>query len=87
MGATTTAIIGLLSRDFLRYVFFAILVALPLSCWALQRWLDDYAYRVSLSWWMLALPAVAAILIAFLTVSYQSLRAANMNPVEALRDE
>jgi putative ABC transport system permease protein len=87
LGATTAAIAALLSKDFLRYVLWATVIALPLAWWASRRWLEDYAYRISIEWWMLVLPAVTAAVIALITVSWQSIRAANTNPVEALRDE
>lgn len=87
LGATTAGITALLSKDYMRYVFWATLIALPISWWAGRRWLEDYAYRISIEWWMLLIPAVGAALIALLTVSWQSIRAANTNPVEALRDE
>ncbi|MBC6989062.1 ABC transporter permease [Hymenobacter sp. BT491] len=85
LGASVTNIVGLLSRDFLRLVLIANLVAWPLAWWAINKWLQDFAYRVSIGWWVFALAGVAALLIALLTVSVQATRAAIANPVKSLR--
>ncbi len=71
----------------MRLVAVAIVLASPLAAWSMSRWLADFAYRISLSWWMFALTAVLASGIAFFTVSFQSLRAALTNPVKSLRSE
>jgi putative ABC transport system permease protein len=87
LGAGTGSIIGLLAKDFMRLVAVAIVLASPLAAWTMHRWLSDFAYRISLSWWMFAVTAALAAGIAFFTVSFQSLRAALTNPVKSLRSE
>lgn len=87
LGATTVGIVGLLSKDFLRLVFIALVIATPLAWWLMHKWLGNFAYRINISWWIFAVAAVLAIVIAFLTISAQSLKAALANPVESLRSE
>jgi putative ABC transport system permease protein len=87
LGASVSGIVGLLSKDFLRLVAFALVIAIPIAWWAMGQWLQGFAYRVPLSWWMFALAGGAAILIALLTVSFQAVRAAVVNPIKSLRSE
>lgn len=87
LGASAVNIVNLLSLDFLKLVFVSILLAIPIAWWAMNRWLDNFAYRIELHWQLFALAGIIAILIALITVSWQSLRAAWIDPVEALRDE
>jgi putative ABC transport system permease protein len=87
LGASVTSIVTLLSRDFLKLVFVAIIIACPLAWYAMSRWLQDFAYRINIEWWVFALAGLLAVVIALLTVSFQSLRAALMNPVKCLRTE
>jgi len=87
LGASVANLVGLLSKDFLKLVALALFIALPLAWYAMHRWLQNFAYRIDIEWWVLALAAVLALLVAFLTVSVQSMRAAMANPVEALRSE
>lgn len=87
LGASIPNLIALLSKDFLLLVLIANLIALPLAGLAIQKWLESYAYRITLGWAMFALPALLVIVIALLTVSAQAIRAAQGNPVEALRYE
>ncbi|GEO06560.1 ABC transporter permease [Adhaeribacter aerolatus] len=87
LGASSATIIRLLTTDFLRLVLLANIIAWPLAGWAMHRWLQDYAYRTNISWWIFALAGLAAVIIALLTVSYQALKAALANPVKALRNE
>ena len=87
LGATESSIVRLLSKDFLLLVVVAFVVASPLAWYFLHRWLEEFAYRVTLSWWTFALAGVLATLIAMLTVSFQSVKAAMANPVDALRSE
>ena len=87
LGASLISITGLLSRDFLKLVVIALFIASPIAWWAMNKWLSDFAYRIEIQWWMFVLAGLAAILIAFLTVSFQSVRAALANPVKSLRDE
>jgi putative ABC transport system permease protein len=87
MGASVQHIVGLLSRHFIKLVLIANLIAWPLAWWVLHRWLQDYAYRVDISWWVFILAGVMALLIALVTVSILAVRAAVANPVESLRTE
>jgi putative ABC transport system permease protein len=87
MGASVQSIVGLLSKDFLKLVIIANLVAWPLAWLVLRRWLQDYAYRVEIAWWVFVAAGCAAILIALVTVSFQAIKAAIMNPVKSLRTE
>ncbi len=87
LGATTAGIINLLSKDFLKLVFVALVIATPLAYFFIQGWLQDFAYRIDISWWAFALSGIIAIGIAFLTVSFQSIRAALADPVKNLRSD
>ena len=87
LGATTTGLVTLLSKDFLKLVFVAFLVASPLAYFFMEKWLADFAYRTDIAWWVFALAGVAAVAVAFLTVSFQSMKAALANPVKSLRSE
>jgi len=77
----------MLSKDFLKYVLIAVLIAWPLSWIAVHKWLQDYAYRINISWWVFAMAGVLAMLIALVTVSFQAIKAALANPVKSLRTE
>lgn len=87
LGASEASIIGLLTKDFLKLVGIAIVLAIPLAYWSAGKWLEDFAYRVELSWWVFALAGALAVGIAFLTVAGQAWRAAQANPVISLRSE
>ncbi|MGN6494385.1 MAG: ABC transporter permease [Agriterribacter sp.] len=87
LGASVGNITAMLSGDFVKLVAISILVASPIAWWAMTKWLQDFAYRISVSWWMIAVAGIAAILIALITISFQSVKAALMNPVKALRSE
>ena len=87
LGASVTNITALLSKDFLKLVTIGILVASPLSYYLGKRWLEDFAYRINISWWMFVLVGLFALLIAFATVSFQAIKAAVANPVRSLRSE
>jgi putative ABC transport system permease protein len=87
LGASALSIIALLSRDFLQLVAIAIVIATPLAYWAAGKWLQDFAYRVELQWWLFAAAGASAVVIAFITVASQAWRAARANPVNALRSE
>jgi putative ABC transport system permease protein len=87
LGAGVAGITGLLAKDFLKLVFIAIVIAVPVAYYFMNKWLADFAYRIELQWWIFALAGIAAISIAALTVSFQSIRAALANPVESLRNE
>ena len=87
LGASVVSIVSLLSTDFLKLVFIALMLATPLAYWALSKWLGSFEYRTELSWWLFGLAAVLATFVALLTVSFQSIKAALMNPVKSLRTE
>jgi ABC-type antimicrobial peptide transport system permease subunit len=87
LGAGISGLVALLSKDFLVLVVIAIGVAVPVSVWSLNKWLDNYEYRTALSWWILALSALITIVIALVTVSFQAIKAAMANPVKSLRSE
>ena len=87
LGASVQQIVGLLSKDFLKLVILSILIASPIAYYFMDKWLQDFAYRVNISWWIFALAGILAIVIALLTVSYQAIRAALANPVKSLRTE
>ncbi len=87
LGASVAGITGLLAKDFLKLVVVAILIASPVAYYFMQNWLAEFAYRIDMQWWMFVAAAITAIGIAFLTVSFQSIRAALANPVESLRSE
>jgi putative ABC transport system permease protein len=79
--------VGLLSKRFLVLIVIASLIAFPIAWWAMNNWLKDFPYRIMISWWMFAIAIVAALAIALLTVSFQSIKAAIANPVKSLRTE
>ncbi|GAA0532908.1 ABC transporter permease [Chitinophaga japonensis] len=87
LGASIAGIVTLLSKDFMKLVGVAILLAAPLAWWIMHRWLQDFAYRITISWWLLAGAGGIVVLIALLTMGLQSVKAALMNPVKALRTE
>lgn len=87
LGANTTGIIAMLSKDFLRIVFIAILLATPLSFYFMNKWLQDFAYRITIGWWVFLFAGLAAILIAMFTVSFQAIKVATINPVKSIRSE
>lgn len=87
LGASVVNITTLLSRDFMKLVILAIIIATPIAFWAMSKWLSDFAYRISLQWWMFALSGVSVIIITVLTVGSQAMRSAMVNPVKSLRSE
>ncbi|UFH56963.1 ABC transporter permease [Spirosoma sp. KNUC1025] len=87
LGASVTGIIELLAKDFVKLVLIAILIATPISWYTMNRWLEDFAYRIDVQWWVFVLAGLLALVIALLTVSFQSIKAALMNPVKSLRSE
>ncbi len=87
LGASLQHIVFKLSKDFLKYVLIAALIALPLSWFAVDKWLQDYAYRVEISWWIFLIAVILAVLIALVTISFQAIKAAIANPVKSLRTE
>ncbi|MDQ3549972.1 MAG: ABC transporter permease, partial [Bacteroidota bacterium] len=87
LGASVLNIVGLLSKNFLTLVFIASLIAFPVAWWAMNNWLEDFPYRVSISWWVFGITAVVAVIIALLTISFQAIKAATANPVKSLRTD
>ncbi len=87
LGASVAGITGLLAKDFLKLVVASFVIASPLAYHFMQKWLADFAYRIDIQWWMFAIAGVGAVAVAFLTVSFQSVKAALANPVESLRSE
>lgn len=87
LGASVTGITGLLAKDFLKLVAIAIIIASPLAWWGLNKWLQDFEYGIKIQWWMFAVAGLLAMVVAFLTVAGQAMKAALSNPVKALRSE
>lgn len=87
LGASIPGLVALLSKDFLKLVLLAILIACPIAWYAMHRWLQDFAYKIDIQWWMFAVAGLLSIGIAILTISFQSVKAALMNPVTSLRSE
>jgi len=87
LGASVKNLSVLLSKDFLKLVGISCLISFPVASYFMNRWLQDYQYRVSISWWMFALPAAIAIFITVITVSFQAIKAAVANPIKSLRTE
>jgi ABC-type antimicrobial peptide transport system permease subunit len=87
LGASVANIIQLLSKDFLKLVVFAIIIATPVAWWAVNKWLQGFAYRINISWWVFAVAGLLSVLIAWITISFQAFKAAIANPVKSLRTE
>jgi putative ABC transport system permease protein len=87
LGASVSTIVLLLSKDFIKLVIIAIVIATPIAWLVLHSWLQDFAYRIDISWWIFALSGLSAILIALATISFQAINAAGANPVKSLRSE
>jgi len=87
LGSSVQNIVMLLSKDLLKPVLVGTLIAVPLGYYAMTRWLEGFAYRITIAWWMFAAAAAVAVVIALLTVSVQAIKAALANPVKSLRTE
>jgi putative ABC transport system permease protein len=87
LGASVTQITSMLSADFLKLVFIACLIAFPVSWWGVNKWLQSFAYRMDIHWWIFALAAFFALLIALITLSFQAIKAAIANPIKSLKTE
>jgi putative ABC transport system permease protein len=87
LGASITGIVGLLSRDFMKLILIAAVIASPLAWYFMQEWLQDFAYRVNIGWWVFGIAGSIALLIALITISFRAIRAAMANPVKSLRTE
>jgi putative ABC transport system permease protein len=87
LGATTVGLVNLLSKDFLKLVLISLVIACPLAYYFMEQWLMDFAFRIHIQWWIFVVAGVVAAGVAYLTVGFQSVKAALMNPVESLRSE
>jgi putative ABC transport system permease protein len=87
MGATDWSIVRLLSQDFGKTVLIAVVLSIPVSIYMANRWLEDFAFKIDLHWGYFVVAGIVALLIAMLTVSFQSIKTALMNPVDSLRSE
>ena len=87
LGASVAQVTALISKDFVKLVLVAVLLASPIAWWAMSKWLQDFEYRVNISWWMFALAGMLVIAIALATISFQSIKAALTNPVKSLKTE
>ncbi len=87
LGANVASVVSLLSKEFLKLVFIAVCIASPLGWYAMNKWLQNFSYRINISWQVFVLTTVLAVLIAFITVSFRAIKAANANPVKNLRTE
>jgi uncharacterized membrane protein HdeD (DUF308 family) len=87
LGASVSQIVSLLSKDFIQLVMLAFVIAAPLAWWAMNKWLQDFAYRTNMGWWIFVLSGMAMIAIALITLSIQTIRSAIANPVKSLRTE
>jgi putative ABC transport system permease protein len=87
LGATVQSIVSMISKEFVKLVFVAAIVAFPLAWWAMNKWLQNFAYRVTIEWWVFIGAGILACTIALLTISFQSIKAASANPVKSLRTE
>ena len=87
LGASVSQVVSLLSKEFLQLVIVAALIAAPIAGWGMQQWLQHFAYRISIQWWVFAVAALLALLIAFFTISFQAVKAAVANPVKSLKTE
>ena len=87
LGASVANIVLMLSKDFIKLVVIAIAFAIPVAHYILHNWLQDFAYRINISWWIFGLAGMVAIAVALATISFQAVKAAGANPVKSLRSE
>ena len=87
LGASVSTIVGLLSKDFLKLVLVAAIIAFPVAWYAMNEWLEDFAYRINIPVWVFIVAACIAAIVAFATISFQAIKAATTNPVKNLRTE
>jgi putative ABC transport system permease protein len=87
LGASLSTIVGLLSKDLLQLVLLAFCVAAPLAGWFMSKWLQDYAYRIPIQWWVFVLTGIATVVVAFVTTSFQAMKAGMANPAKSLQTE
>ncbi|WP_315815856.1 ABC transporter permease [Paraflavitalea speifideaquila] len=87
IGASVSSIVTLLSKDFLKLVAIATVIAFPIAWYAMNNWLQDFAYRSNMPWWIFLAAGIIAVIIALVTISFQAIKAATANPVKSLRSE
>ena len=87
LGAAISKIVFLISKEFILLISIAFIIAVPLSYYAINKWLQDFAYRISIGWWMFALAGLLVIFIAMVTMSFQAIKAAISSPVKSLRTD
>lgn len=87
LGASILSIVMLLTKDFVKLILIAIMISLPVAWWVMHSWLQGFAYRIEIKWWMFATSAVLALVIVCLTASLQSIKAALMNPVKSMKND
>ncbi|MBC7867828.1 MAG: FtsX-like permease family protein, partial [Gloeobacteraceae cyanobacterium ES-bin-316] len=87
LGASVSGIAALVTKEFIKPVVIALIIATPIAWWAMQKWLQDFSYRINVQWWVFALAGLVAVLIAILTVSFHAVKASIANPVKSLRTE
>ena len=87
LGASVSQVTQMLSKEFIKLVLIASLIAFPAAWWAMNKWLQSFAYRINISWWVFVVAGICALLIALITVSFQAIKAAVSNPVKSLRTE
>ncbi|HEX3023845.1 MAG TPA: FtsX-like permease family protein, partial [Chitinophagaceae bacterium] len=87
LGASVGNLVAMLSKDFLKLVIISTIIAFPVAWWGMRSWLQDFAYRINISWWIFLVAAIIALAVALITISFQAIKAANANPVKSLRTE
>jgi putative ABC transport system permease protein len=87
LGASVPGVVRLLSSDFMKLVLIAFVLAVPFAWYGMTWWLNDFAFRINIGWWVFVIAGVSALMIALITVSFQAIKAALMNPVKSLRSE
>lgn len=87
LGASIIRIVGILSVDFIKMVLVALVISAPIAYYFMNNWLDDYAYKIDINWWVFIMVGIAVIMIAFVTISFQSIKAAMVNPIKSLKTE
>jgi len=86
LGASVTGVAAVLSKEFLKLIALSFLIGAPIAAWAMNQWLQGFAYRVSISWWMFVVSGLLALFIALATISFQAVKAALANPINSLRE-
>jgi len=87
LGASVQNVVAMLSKDFLVLLVIACVIAIPIASYAMNKWLQDFAYRTTINWWIFAVAAGLTIVITLITISFQSIKAALANPVKSLKNE